>query len=89
MSLFPDGLGWLATAVFAVSYACNATKLRLVQAAAALIWMAYGVMIHATPVIVANLIVSSLALYSAWRAAENREAASKYHRRGPGDPLCG
>ena len=34
----------------------------------ALLWMVYGVMIHAVPVIGANLIVSSLALYSAWRA---------------------
>ncbi len=31
-------------------------------------WIIYGVMIHALPVIVANLIVSRLALYSAWRA---------------------
>lgn len=69
MQLFPDGLGWLATAVFAVSYSCKGTKLRVVQALAALIWIVYGVMIHAVPVIAANLVVSSLALYSAWRAA--------------------
>lgn len=69
MQLFPDGVGWLATAVFAVSYSCKGTKLRVVQAIAAMIWFVYGVMIHAIPVIVANLIVSGLALYSAWRAA--------------------
>jgi hypothetical protein len=33
-------------------------------------WIIYGVVNHALPVIVANLIVSSLALYSAWRAAQ-------------------
>jgi hypothetical protein len=68
MSLFPDGLGWLATATFAASYFCKESfKLRLVQALAAFMWMVYGVMIHALPVIVANVIVWSLALYSAWR----------------------
>lgn len=69
MPLLPDGLGWAATALFAASYFCKETgKLRMVQALASLVWMAYGVLIHALPVIVANFIVSSLALYSAWRA---------------------
>ena len=73
MHLFPDGLGWLASAVFAVSYFCKGTRLRVVQGMAALLWMGYGVMIHAVPVIVANLIVSSLALYSAWRQATSSD----------------
>lgn len=68
MSL-PDALGWLATAAFGSSYFCQGAKLRVVQAIAACMWIAYGVMIGAAPVIVANLIVSSLALYSAWRRA--------------------
>jgi len=59
----PDGFGWAATAVFAASYFFKQPgRLRLVQAAAA-----YGLLIHSLPVVVANLIVSSLALYSAWR----------------------
>ena len=40
----------------------------MVQALAAVMWMVYGLMIHALPVVVANVIVWSLALYSAWRA---------------------
>lgn len=71
MSLLPDGLGWLATAAFALSYFCSATRLRLLQGLAALMWIGYGVMIRAVPVIVANLIVSGLALYSALRGAQN------------------
>ncbi|HME00737.1 MAG TPA: YgjV family protein [Terriglobia bacterium] len=68
MSLFPDGLGWAATAVFAVSYFFKQpARLRLTQALAATLWIVYGLLIHSLPVVVANLIVSSLALYSAWR----------------------
>ena len=74
MPLIPDSVGWAATAVFAASYFCKSSgRLRAVQAAAAWVWMAYGVLIHSLPVIVSNGIVSSLALYSAWRG----------RRRGP------
>jgi Bacterial inner membrane protein len=64
-----DGVGWLATAVFASSYFCKqATTLRRVQAVAALLWATYGVLIHALPIIVANVIVASLAIGSSlWR----------------------
>ena len=73
MSLFPDGVGWLATATFGASYFCKGSaRLRMVQALAALMWIVYGVMIHALPVIVANVIVWSLALYSAWRGRSAR-----------------
>ena len=62
-----DLFGWAATALFAVSYFCReARTLRLTQAAAALLWFSYGVALHAAPVIVANVIVASLALWSAW-----------------------
>jgi hypothetical protein len=58
-------IGWIATAVFAVSYFCKTPKsLRLVQAAAALMWVTYGVLIHAMPVVVANVIVALAAVYS-------------------------
>jgi hypothetical protein len=58
-------IGWIATAVFAVSYFCRTPKaLRLVQALAALLWVAYGVLIHAMPVVVANVIVALAAVYS-------------------------
>jgi len=58
-------IGWVATAVFASSYLCRRqVTLRRVQAAAAVLWVVYGVLIHALPVVVANAIVASVALYS-------------------------
>ena len=73
MSLLPDGLGWLATAIFAVSYFCKRTiRLRLVQGAAAFVWMLYGAWIGSRPIVVANILVCSLALYSAWRDRRER-----------------
>src|SRR5213079_3166047 len=41
----PDLVGWLATAIFAVSYFCKrTTTLRRVQGIAALAWATYGVL---------------------------------------------
>ena len=58
-------IGWVATAVFALSYLCkDQAALRRVQAAAAVLWVVYGVFIGATPVVVANLIVAGVALWS-------------------------
>jgi hypothetical protein len=58
-------IGWLATAVFASSYAFRQpVVLRRIQAAAALLWVIYGLAIDAMPVVVANLIVAGAALWS-------------------------
>jgi len=63
-------IGWVATAVFASSYLCRRpVALRRVQAAAAVLWVVYGVLIQAAPVIVANLIVAVAALYSSFGTA--------------------
>ena len=60
-----DGLGWVATALFATSYFCKTSRaMRRVQALAALLWVGYGVWMNALPIIVANVIVAALALYS-------------------------
>jgi len=68
-----DALGWVATGLFAASYFCKEpAALRRTQALAALVWIAYGVALHAAPVIVANLVVASLALWSS--GAEARKA---------------
>ena len=68
-----DSLGWVATAVFTLSYlAKEPGKLRWIQALAALFWMSYGFAIHARPVIVANLIVTITAAYSALQLARER-----------------
>jgi hypothetical protein len=62
-------LGWVATAAFSASYfARRPAALRMIQAAAACLWIAYGLQIHAMPVVVANLIVAAAALYSITRA---------------------
>jgi hypothetical protein len=63
-----EWVGWVATAVFAVSYFCRQpAAMRRVQALAAALWIAYGVAIKAPPVIVANLVVAALAIISSFR----------------------
>jgi len=70
-----DWIGWLATSIFAASYFCKqAATLRWVQALAALVWIGYGVLIGAPPVIVANLVVASLAAYSALRSRISQQS---------------
>lgn len=67
-----DWIGWLATAVFMVSYFVNGpVQLRRVQGVAAGLWALYGVLIHSWPVIVANILVASVAIVSSikFRAA--------------------
>jgi len=44
----PQWVGWVATLVFAISYFFRDPKsLRWIQALAALLWIAYGISIHA------------------------------------------
>jgi hypothetical protein len=63
-----ESVGWVATAVFAVSYFCRQpAAMRRVQALAAALWIVYGVAIKAPPVIVANLVVAALAIISSFR----------------------
>ena len=61
-------LGWFGTGLQAISFLFRDAKvLRSLQAFAAVVWLSYGALIEAPPVMVANLIVVSLALYSLWR----------------------
>lgn len=63
-----DWLGWLATAVFLTSYFTkDSTTLRRVQGVAAGLWAVYGALIHAMPVMVANVIVAGVAVVSSFR----------------------
>ena len=66
MDLRPvEYLGWLATAVFVSSYFCaRAETLKRVQMAGAAMWIAYGVVIGALPVIVANVLVLGAAAWT-------------------------
>jgi len=64
----PDLVGWLATAVFMVSYFVNGpVQLRRVQGVAAGLWALYGVLIHSLPVIAANILVTGVALWTSVR----------------------
>ena len=68
-----DWIGWVASAVFATSYLFKGpATLRRVQAFAALLWVAYGLVIHAMPVVVANLVVAGAALYSSLAGPRER-----------------
>jgi hypothetical protein len=63
-----DAVGWLATAVFLCSYfAKQPTTLRRIQGIAASLWALYGILIHAWPVIVANILVASVAVATSFR----------------------
>jgi hypothetical protein len=69
-------IGWVATACFGLSYFFKKpATLRLIQAGAAMLWISYGLLIHAMPVVAANIIVAIAALYSTFvgtsRKAEN------------------
>ena len=84
-----DWLGWVATAVFLASYACrNQSRLRQTQAAAALVWVGYGVLLHAIPLIVANVLVAAVAVYSSLTPARPTDPDSPAHlsRAGRPDP---
>lgn len=71
-----EWIGWVATAFFASSYFFKqADVLRKVQAGAALLWVIYGLIIHAFPVVVANLVVASVALYSSYADGRRKLAA--------------
>lgn len=58
-------IGWIATACFGLSYFFKKpATLRLIQAGAAILWISYGLLIHAMPVVAANVIVALAAVYS-------------------------
>jgi hypothetical protein len=68
-------LGWTATAFFASSYFFKkAGALRGIQAAAAVLWIVYGIEIHSAPVVVANLMVGVAAIYTSLRLARNKKS---------------
>jgi len=70
-------IGWTATAVFSSSYFFKeAATLRKIQAAAASLWVLYGVSIHSAPVVVANLIVGIAAIYTSLHSILNRRVGT-------------
>ncbi len=66
-----DWIGWLATAVFMGSYfAKRATALRRIQGVAACLWALYGILLHALPIVVANVLVAGVAIATSFRPKE-------------------
>jgi len=69
-----QGLGWVATAVFVGSYFfARPAALRAVQMVGATLWILYGALIGALPVIVANALVFAAA---AWTSLRGRWVAT-------------
>jgi uncharacterized protein with PQ loop repeat len=67
-----DTLGWIATLVFVASYFFSKpAALRAFQMLGAALWIAYGILIAAKPVIAANLLVFAAA---AWTLTRKRES---------------
>lgn len=68
--LWVECLGWAATAVFVASYFfARPSWLRAAQMLGALLWVTYGLLINASPVIVANVLVFSAAAWTAFGSA--------------------
>jgi hypothetical protein len=71
-------LGWTATAVFVGSYFFSRPSiLRTVQMAGAVLWITYGLLIGASPVIVANALVFSAAAWTAFRGETGDGGATR------------
>ena len=67
-----DAIGWVATAVFVGSYLCTrAEALRRVQMVGAALWIGYGVVMQAAPVITANVLVLGAAALASRRARQS------------------
>jgi hypothetical protein len=62
-----EALGWVATGVFCLSYLVPRRALLAMQIGGALLWVGYGLLMHAAPVVVANGIVVTAAGFSIWR----------------------
>jgi hypothetical protein len=68
-----DYLGWAATTVFVGSYFCRkADAIKRVQMVGALMWVAYGILIKASPVVAANLLVFGVAGWTVMRTRIGR-----------------
>jgi hypothetical protein len=74
-SAWTSALGWTATAVFVGSYFFSRPSLlRATQRAGAVLWITYGVLIGASPVIVANMLVFSAAAWTMMRRSSSRDS---------------
>jgi Bacterial inner membrane protein len=71
-----DLVGWAATTVFCASYFFKKPgALRRMQMMGAALWLLYGILLGAPPVIVANILVMLAAGFTAVRAARSKQAS--------------
>lgn len=76
-SFWIECLGWGATCVFVASYFfARPSRLRAFQMIGALLWVTYGALIGALPVIIANLLVFAAAAWTALRKGPALEPGS-------------
>jgi hypothetical protein len=71
-------LGWVATGVFVASYFfARPERLRAIQMLGALLWITYGLLIGALPVIIANILVFAAAAWSSLRQSSAQVPARR------------
>ena len=69
-----DLVGWVATVVFVGSYFFTKPEaLRRVQMLGATIWVGYGLLLNAPPIIAANVLVLGAAAWTARRGFSQRQ----------------
>jgi hypothetical protein len=74
-----DILGWIATAVFVGSYFFSRPALlRAAQMLGATLWIVYGALIGAIPVVVANGLVFGAAAWTLFRAKQSMVEAAPH-----------
>jgi hypothetical protein len=67
-AVWVECLGWSATGVFVASYFfARPSRLRAIQMLGALLWITYGLLIGALPVIIANILVFAAAAWTSFR----------------------
>ncbi len=72
-----EAIGWAATGVFVGSYFFTRAEILVrVQIAGALLWLVYGALMRAPPVIAANLLVVAAAAWKASQASRGRAPPS-------------
>jgi hypothetical protein len=65
-----DALGWAATVVFVASYFSRRVEvLRAVQMVGAVMWVIYGFLMEAPPVMAANMLLLLAAAWTAMRSS--------------------
>jgi hypothetical protein len=81
VSPWVEALGWLATATFVGSYLFGRAEVLVrVQLAGGLLWIGYGALTRAAPVVAANALV---VLAAAWKCRPRRPGQTLEPGRAP------